>query len=512
MSKPAASSSGSAWALIGTAVGAAANFAVLVLVSAVYGQTMFGVFAAATALFQLSAVLFRLGAEIGSTYLIARLRSNGSSDGARAAIVAAVVPVAVVSVLIAIGGIVAADPIARALSEDGTTDTYASMLRILALALPVATIGEVLLGATRGFGSMRPTVLASNFGRQAGQLVTVGAAAMVTRRTDILAFAWALPYAATVIHPALWLRRATAGRTRSTGSIPWGPFWRYTSPQAANAAVQGGLEKTDIILLGRMTGADATAVYSLANRFVHVLVLSRYAINVSQSAAFAAGFERGDLTMIRKLADKVATWTLLVCGPALTLLVLFPDAVMTVLGAEYSAGSTSLAVLAGSVLVALLLGPVDGLLLMSGASMRSFVNSAIALALNIGLNLWLIPRYGPTGAAVAWTVALLAGRLLGLFPLQRRYAIQPLGHGLRSAVSVIAATVGVVGLALRLIVGDERTALAAAVVIGGGLFLAVVIRLHERLMVAELVAGLRPRGSGGNETEAFDGRDHVRIP
>ena len=488
-----ARSSGSAWALVGTAAGAIGNFALLVVVSVVYGRTLFGVFSAVTALFQLGTVLFRLGAEIGATYFIARGRAAGRSGEIRHVLSAAIVPVALVSLAVTAIGLAAAGPIADALSEDGTTDQYASMLRILALCIPIATIGEVLLGATRGFASMGPTVLASNLGRQVGQLVTVVVAASVTHRADVLAIAWSLPYLCTVIYPWWWLRRALSGVGPAAGATPWADFWRYTTPQAANAGVQGGLEKADIILLGRMTGADATAVYSLANRFVHVVVLARYAINVSEAAAFAAAFARGDTAELRRHAERVATWTLLVCGPPLLLLALFPGAILGLVDSGYDEGATALALLAGGALISLLLGPVDGLLLMSGASGRSFVNSAIALAVNLGLNLWLIPRHGPTGAAISWVIAIVLARVLGAVPLLRRHGVTGAGPTLARAGTAVAATIGLVGLVARFGAGDRPGALVATAVVGGAAYLLVSHRHRETLMVDELVGGLTAR-------------------
>jgi len=483
----------SAWALIGTAVGAAANFALLIVVTAAYGQTLFGIFAAVTALFQLGAVLFRLGAEVGSTYAIARLRATGRGADARTVLVAALAPVVVVSVAVAAVVMATAPDLAAALTKDAADRAdYTDMLRILALALPVATVGEVLLGATRGFASMRPTVIASNFGRQFGQLVTVGAVAMVSDGATELAVAWAAPYLVTVAYPAVWLTFVLRDLGATSAAPPWGSFWRYTSPQAANAAVQGGLEKADIILLGRLSGAESTAVYSLANRFVHVVVLARYALNVSQAAAFAEGFEAKAHDRVNDLAVKVATWTALVCGPVLWLLAVFPGAALTVVGAEYDGGATALTVLAVAMVVALWLGPVEGLLLMSGASMLALVNNGVALVVNLGLNLWLIPEYGATGAAVAWAISLLLGRMLSLIPLRRRFGVVSQGAPLVLAFATAALAFGGIGVLVRLVLGDSLVALVATAVLGGVALVAVTVRSSAALRVDELVAGLRP--------------------
>ena len=481
----------SAVALIGTAVGSVANFAVLLVVTAAYGQTLFGIFSAVTALFQLSGVLFRLGAEIGATYMIAREEPEDRPATARAQLLVALVPVVLISVAVMLVGLLGADPVASILAEPADEADYASMLRIIAVALPFATIGEVLLGASRGFGSMNPTVVASNFGRQGGQLLTVGLAAVLTDSPQALAVAWAAPYIVPVVYPAWWLWRR-ALRTADTQSAEWGVFWRYTSPQAANAAVQGGLEKADIIMLNSAVGADPTAVYSLANRFVHVVVLARYAINVSQSAVFARQFTRPDVAALNAVVSRVAGWTALLCGPVLWMLMVFPEAILTVLGTEYAAGTTALSVLAGAMLISLAAGPAEGLLLMSGASGLAFVNNAIALAVNLGLNLYLIPRYGPSGAAIAWAISLLLSRVLAVIPLRRRHGVLAITGPLSGSLAIAGVCFGLVGVAARLAGGDELVSLGIAGVVGTVLFLAAVRRWSSSVRLDELIAGLRP--------------------
>ena len=494
----------SAWALVGTAVGAVANFIMLLVVSATYGTTVFGVFSAVTALFQLSAVVFRLGAEIGCTFFIARARAEGRGSDASRILFVGLAPVLVVSATVGLGVWVAADWVAQTLADPADVDAYRTMVRIVALALPAATLGEVLMGATRGFDSMRPTVIGSNFGRQCGQLVLVGAAAAFSDDLSVLAIAWSLPWLAAVVYPAWWLRGALAAADVSGGVHPWSRFWRYSTPQAANAVVQGGLEKVDVILLGRMAGADPTAVYALANRFVHVVVLARYALNASQAASFAEEFARGDKGRIDNLYVKVATWSALLCGPALWLFAVFPESILTVVGSQYADGSSALSILAVAMIGALYLGPAESALLMSGRSTRAFLNNAVGLVVNVALNLWLIPRHGPVGAGLAWAVSLFISRGLSAAVLSADGLLKQRLPLLR-ALMLTGAFYGVAGLTLRVLWGDSRPALVATALLGT-LGLAVAVRgRRSDLRVDELIAGFVRRSDDATDRREDSG-------
>ena len=75
-------------------------------------------------------------------------------------------------------------------------------------------------------------------------------------------------------------------------------------------------------------------------------------------------------------------------------------------GHSYRAGTPVMIILAASMLVATASGQVDMVLTTTGRSSWSLANGATALAVNVSLDLILIPRYGITGAAIGWAAAI----------------------------------------------------------------------------------------------------------
>ena len=83
-------------------------------------------------------------------------------------------------------------------------------------------------------------------------------------------------------------------------------------------------------------------------------------------------------------------------------------------------------------------GPADTLLLMSGRSALSLINSLTALALDIILCLVLIPQMGITGAALAWAVAVSIRCTLSV--IQTRFTMGIVSFG-PAALAVAAANI-----------------------------------------------------------------------
>jgi O-antigen/teichoic acid export membrane protein len=503
---------GAALTLFGTVAGAVGNFAMLALITRAYGDEGFGSFSGVSAFFLAITMFTRLGADMGATWFVARLRAQGNIAAARQALVVALAPVMAASTAAAVGMFVLVGPVARLLSDDAGEQAFTSMLRIVIVAVPLAAVGEVLLGATRGYGDMRPTVYASQFGRQLGQLLLVAVAAVLSSDLRLLALAWVLPYVGTVAYPAMWLQRQR--RSTGGGSKPWAEFWRYSGPQGANQTAQIGLEKLDIILVGPLAGLAAQGAYNGANRLAHLVVLVWYAVNLAHGPVWARLFEQGRNREVARSAQKVTVWATLLVGPMLWAFVVFGDVFTWLLGADADQSGTALGVLGIGLLVALLLGPCENLMLMAGRSARSFLNNLVALGVNAALNVLLIPRLGIVGAALAWVAALFVVRVQASVQLWRSKRVLAFSRPLAVAWLASAATIGGGGVLAERVLGSGHVAALSVTLALGLPVLAAVALLGRRLFgLDELLAALRSRRGGRAQPgEADSDRDSPQQP
>ena len=106
-------------------------------------------------------------------------------------------------------------------------------------------------------------------------------------------------------------------------------------------------------------------------------------------------------------------------------------------------------------LVATAVGTVDIVLLMGGKSSWNLFNTVVALSSNIALNLILIPRYGGTGAAIAWSSSILFTNLLPLVQVWKFLGMHPFGRGFPKVVLAAGAAYGALGLVLRVALGTS---------------------------------------------------------
>lgn len=123
--------------------------------------------------------------------------------------------------------------------------------------------------------------------------------------------------------------------------------------------------------------------------------------------------------------------------------------------------------LAIGTLADVLSGPCGHMLMMSGRPYLAMANNIVALALNIGLNVWLIPRYGIIGAGVAWAASLVLINVSRVTQVYVTMKMAPFDRGLIKGVVAAAAA-----LPGALLVQANMRGLAALL---GGAFVIVVV-------------------------------------
>jgi len=137
-------------------------------------------------------------------------------------------------------------------------------------------------------------------------------------------------------------------------------------------------------------------------------------------------------------------------------------------------------------------------LIMAGRTSWNLANVLVAFAVNLVLDIVLIPVYGITGAAIGWSAAILCANLLPL--AQVRFALKhhPFGRATLTAMALSSVCFGVLPGMVLLIAGPSLTSLLPAFIVGALIWVVSVWFARHVLDLTSLVAGLRrsPSHSG----------------
>jgi O-antigen/teichoic acid export membrane protein len=151
----------------------------------------------------------------------------------------------------------------------------------------------------------------------------------------------------------------------------------------------------------------------------------------------------------------VARWMLAILLPAVAVLALSGGAILSLFGTAFRPGARWLAIVGAACALNAFVG-LGETILMIARPRWNVINTTVACVAAIGLNLWLIPLYGPVGAALAMLVpyavqgvlrGLEISRLLG-WRLRWRALVRPWAAALSAlplALFVRGATSGLGG-------------------------------------------------------------------
>ena len=284
--------------------------------------------------------------------------------------------------------------------------------------LPLSAAYAVVLAVTRGFGTMVPAAIIDKLGRAAAQPIFVLAVVITGLRTRRSPWhgpcrsrsGWWRPSYGWAACCAITQGSRTPGpaeRATGRGRAVFIEFWMFTAPRGLASMFAVIILWLDTLLIGALGSTAQAGMFAAATRYLAFGQFIGVAIIQVVGPKLSEVLAAHDLGRARVVYSTATWWLMALAWPLyLTMIVLAPS-LLSFFGPAYQQADTVLVILGASMLVATLVGPVDMVLLMAGKSSWNLLNTIAAIVANVTLNLILIPRYGMTGAAVAWSASIL---------------------------------------------------------------------------------------------------------
>jgi O-antigen/teichoic acid export membrane protein len=215
------------------------------------------------------------------------------------------------------------------------------------------------------------------------------------------------------------------------------PIWlRSVMPLMSIGILQAVNGHSPILILGAMRGPEAVAVYNIAQRGAQFVGFILAAVNMTLAPLIASLYAAGSLQRLQRIVTKSARAVFITSMVVTIGLIFFGEHFLSLFGRDFTAGQSVLMILSLGNLIDAAAGPVGLLLVMTRHEHEAAIGFGIRTALEVILNLSLIPRWGAEGAAAATAISLIIWNLLFVAWVYRRLGIHPtaLGRlGLRTA-------------------------------------------------------------------------------
>lgn len=429
---------GGAIGIVGAAASAGATFLLVLIVTNTVDKSAAGQFFSGTSLFMIAVALSSLGTDAGLGRFTARHLIDGRPEAARTCWSSAMYVTTGLALVVATLAVIFAEELADAVGM--VSPDAPSMLMLLAIGLPAATLAGVALSATRSLATMRPTVYIDKIFRPSAQAVLALILLMTGGGLVALGWAWSVPYLVAVALSLLFVRAAARRRLRGHSGVERKgirrEFWRFTWPRSVAQLSQMTIQRADIIIIGALVSPAAAAVYTAATRFIAFGQFGSQAIQQAIQPRFSHLIAADRPAVLADVYRTSTAWSILITWPIYLAVGAAPTIYLSLFGSGYEdEGVAVVSVMAIAMMIGVASGPVDTMLLMSGRSSLSLVNSLVALAVDLGLCFILIPRIGIVGAAIAWNAAVVVRCGLGYIQVHRSTGLTPLGRSTMTAAA-----------------------------------------------------------------------------
>lgn len=235
---------------------------------------------------------------------------------------------------------------------------------------------------------------------------------------------------------------------------------RYSLALAAIAILYQLFWRAPTLLLGHLSEAAQVGLYTAAATLASPPGFISLIFAQPFMPTMVDLYEQRDFESLGSLYTTVTRWTQMVVIPSLGILVLFRRQILALFGRDFQSGDRILIPLGLAWMIYYAKGPVSAVLDMTGRQIVDLANLAGVLVLSLTLGLWLIPKYGVSGAGWAisasvlmWSAAELAeGWIYFRFPPFSKHLFQSLflagivfgfGAFLQDHVSPIAEAISV---------------------------------------------------------------------
>jgi O-antigen/teichoic acid export membrane protein len=285
-----------------------------------------------------------------------------------------------------------------------TTNVLRGMNKVVSSQSP-----QLILQPLAQLALIAAFVLVAGVGAHAtGAMIAVfGSCAIVTALVLALERA-AIPeearFAAPTYEPRMWMR--------SMAPLLW---------------IQGvamAMDRADVLVLGTMVGATEAGIYSAASRIASLVGFGTAAVSAWAAPGFSERHARGDHDALQDLVRISARLIFLFTLPATIVVWVLGRWLLGLFGEGFEAAFPSLVVLTVGQLAAALVGPVGFLLPMTGGETTAAKILAVTAALNVGLNVALVPQFGMEGAAAASSAARIVQAAVMAIVVWRRIRIR----------------------------------------------------------------------------------------
>ncbi|QTA38421.1 flippase [Thermosipho ferrireducens] len=160
------------------------------------------------------------------------------------------------------------------------------------------------------------------------------------------------------------------------------------------------------LILGMYLNSKSVGLYTVSDTVAQLTVFFLMAFNSIFSSMISELYHTGDKKTLSKLYSDITRWIISLTLPITIWIIIYSESILKIFGKEFSGAKYVLIFLALGQFVNAAVGSNGLMLSMTKYQRYEMINGVFIASLNIGLNIWLVPKYGIIGSAIGGMVAI----------------------------------------------------------------------------------------------------------
>ena len=327
----------------------------------------------------------------------------------------------------------------------------ATSLKIFSMGVPFFTLICIIVSAFRGFDQVKPTVYFQQILINAFFPIFLIVVITFNLHFSYVFYAYLAALIVTfillIIYSVRQIHSLSIFSVKSITSPASKELLIFSLPLLVAAILSIIITWTDTLMLGNLKSAADVGLYNAAIPLAQLISFPLAALLLIYVPIFSGLFAKNMFDEIKRNYSILTKWLCSATLPLFIILFLYPEPIITLLfGPTYAPASTALRILSLGFIVNNFVGPCGVTLVTMGKSRFVMFTYLFAAALNIGLNVTLIPSFGLVGAAIASTISLSSINLVQSWKLYSLSGVKSLSKNLIKPTLVSLGIIGIIYL------------------------------------------------------------------
>lgn len=299
-------------------------------------------------------------------------------------------------------------------------------IKMLAFAIPLSNYTNILSNIPDAYEKMEFNVVINNFWPNTTKVIISIFAILLGYKLSGVAFAYAFSMGSGIILSIYFSQKLVEGGwIRGRANYNFRELFSFSWPLIFSSIFSTLVTSIDTMMIQSLIGTKTTGLYSSAYPLAAFLTIGGTMFGSIFLSNASKLIQKGKNKELATVYSSLTKWILITTLPLLFIFLAFPRAVLTIFGSEYYSAANTLRILSVGFAISAVSGPFGKVFQAVDRTKLIFWNSLVLITLSIILNLVLIPVNGLEGAAFASTMSFTGSAIFSLYFMKRDYEIIP---------------------------------------------------------------------------------------